>query len=862
MNENDIIKLSNKSVEETLLFYETTMSGYSQEKVSELLDIYGENVISTKKEKFKLKIFFDSFLNLFNGLLLFVVIVSFFTDVAFTNDKNWATIIILLSIILSSGLIQFVQELRSHISLRDLKNIVKNTTAVIREGKVIEIDLKEVIVGDIIKLSAGDIIPADLRIIQSKDLFISQSTFTGESEPLEKKAISFESNNILDLENICFLGTDVISGTGIGIVFATGDNTYLSKMTIHIEDEVIETSFDKGIKKVSSLLIKATLVLTPIVFLINYFFKGSPLTAFLFAITVAVGTTPELLPMVINSNLAKGLINMSKRKVIVKNLHSIQNLGAIDTLCTDKTGTITEDKIILDEYLNIFGKEDMTVLKYSYLNSSFQTGLKSLLDIAIINRAKENDLEKHLEEYKKVDEIPFDFERRRMSVVLETESKEKLLITKGATEELLSISKYVLINGKKIKINESLENDIKEVSINLNKRGLRVITVAIKEKDIGGVDSFSIKDEDDLIIVGFVSFLDPPKESAKEAITLLKQHGVNTKVITGDNEYVAKNVCEQVGIETTYSLTGDDIKNMSDEELEKEVEKTTLFSKISPIEKSRIIKALQNNDHVVGYMGDGINDALALKISDVGISVDTGVEIAKETANIVLLEKNLLVLEEGIVEGRKVFANIMKYLNMSISSNIGNMLSFIVASIFIPFLPILPIQILFQNLLYDISQLGVSLDRVDQEYIKEPKRWNVNGMLRFALWFAPVSSIFDFLIFTILWVYIGANTIANQAIFQSGWFMMGVVSQTIIIFVIRTKKVPFLKSKSSKVLIFLSFLISMLGLLLPYLNVGKLIGLVPLPIVYISALFLVMIMYITFTEFIKILYIKKYGEWY
>lgn len=644
MKEKDIINLSKTSSNEILLKHNTTINGYSNELANSLLDKFGLNIIKNKKEKTKLKLLFEAFNNYFNALLLVVGIVSFFTDVIFSDNPSYLTPIVLLIIILLSGIIQFIQELRSQISLNKLKDMVINTTAVIRSGIEQEIDIKNIVVGDIIKLSAGDIIPADLRILESKDLFLSESTFTGESNPVEKFDKGNNSNNILELNNICYLGTDVISGTGIGIVIATGSDTYLSKITESIEENIVETSFDKGVKAVSKLLIKMTLVMVSLVFIINLIGKGNPLLAFIFALTVAVGTTPELLPMIINSNLSKGMINLSKKKVIVKNLNSIQNLGAIDVLCTDKTGTITEDKIILDEYLDVYGNKDQSILKYAYLNSYYQTGLK-------------------------------------------------------------------------------------------------------------------------------------------------------------------------------------------------------------------------NNGHVVGYMGDGINDAPALKEADVGISVDTGVEIAKETANIVLLEKNLLVLEEGIVEGRKVFTNIMKYLNMSISSNVGNMISFIIASIFIPFLPILPVQILIQNLLYDISQIGISFDNVDQSYTKKPKKWDISNIFRFTVWFGPVSSIFDFLIFYILWYVIGVNTIGTQAIFQSGWFVMGIVSQTIIIFVIRTKQIPFFKSKPSLLLLSLSILISIIGIMLPYLRVGTYFGLVQLPMVYICLFVLVMILYMLFSEFIKYVYIKFYDEW-
>lgn len=859
--EKDLIKYSKKNNEEILKEFKTNKNGYSNKRARDLLDSYGMNITNKEEKNVKLKLFIKAFANYFNALLFSIIIISIFTDVIYSDVNDFTNIIVLSAIILISSLTQFIEELKSHTSLKELKEIVKNTTRVVRDNKEYEVPLETIVPGDIIKLSAGDIIPADLKILESTDLFISDSAFTGESLPVEKRKTSKETNNIFELENILLLGSDVISGSATAIVIKTGFDTHLSKIEDSLEKTNNETSFDIGIKSISLLLIKITLFMVPLVFSINYFKVGDLKTAFIFSLTVAVGTTPELLPMIINSNLAKGLINMSKKKVIVKNLSSIQNLGAIDILCTDKTGTITEDKIVLDEYLDIYGNEDLEVLKYAYLNSYYQTGLKNLLDLAIINRANKHDLNNELNIYKKVDEIPFDFERRRMSVVLK-ENNKRILVTKGAAEELLSISKYVMHNNKRIKITDKIKKDIYKVSSDLNKKGLRVITVALKDKDIKDEFTFSEKDEKDMTIIGFVSFLDPPKESAKDAINLLKQHNVITKVITGDNELVAKSVSNKVGLNTTYSLTGEEIINMSDDELRKRVDETTLFSKVAPLEKARILRALKDNGHVVGYLGDGINDAPALKEADVGISVDTGVEIAKETADIVLLEKSLLVLEEGIIEGREVFANIMKYLNMSISSNVGNMISFIAASIFIPFLPILPTQILIQNLLYDFSQLGISFDNVDEEDLLKPKKWNVDNILKFTIWFGPLSSIFDFIIFYVLWTVIGANSIGTQALFQSGWFIMGVVSQTIIIYIIRTRKVPFYKSKPSNLLLFLSILISIIGVILPYLSIGKLIGLVPLPYIYIFIFIIVMTLYMLLTEIVKIYYLRKYKELY
>ncbi len=858
----NLINYSKMKEKEILNHFNSNLNGLSYKNVNKIFSKIGPNKINDQDYFSSLALLKKVLLNPFNILLIIIIIISFFTDIIFSQSNDYATIIILTFIIVISSLMHFVQEFRSQKSLTNLKRLIINTTAVIRESRVKEIPLEEVVIGDIIKLSAGDIIPADMRILSCRDLFVSQSSFTGESEPVEKFPHNInKDNNVFDVSNICFLGTNVISGSAKAIVIATGSNTYLGKMSKTIVKNDQKTAFDIGISKVSWLLIKITLIMTPLVFFINIFTKGHPLTAFIFALTVAVGTTPELLPMIVTSNLAKGSISMSKNKVIVKNLNSIQNLGAIDVLCTDKTGTITEDNIVLDEYLDVYGNENKGVLKYAYLNSHFQTGLKNLLDKAIISRAVKNKLTLVLSNYKKIDEIPFDFNRRRMSIILEKNNKEKVLITKGATEEILAISSYLEHDGKIIKIKGNLREKIAKVATRLNKKGLRVIAVAKKDIFLRDASLFAKEDENKMVLLGFVSFLDPPKASAKEAIRLLNEYGIKIKVITGDNELVAKNVCSQVGIKTINSLTGNDIELMTKKELLKKINKVTLFSKIAPLQKAYIIRLLKEKGHIVGYMGDGVNDAPALIEADVGISVDSGVEIAKETANIILLEKSLLVLEKGIIEGRKIFANIMKYLNMAISSNVGNMISVIVASILLPFLPLLPIHILIQNLLYDFSQTGIPFDKVDHNYLKKPRKWIATNITRFTFWFAPLSSIFDLIIFAILWYLIGANTISNQSLFQSGWFMMGIISQTLIIHIIRTEKLPFFKSLASPIIIFTTIIISVIGFILPSAKFGSVIGLVTLPKIYLFWLLIVIIAYMLAAELIKSIYIKKYKDW-
>ncbi len=857
-----IINYSKMDKGTLLKHFKTSEKGYTTKKAEEIREEFGINEIKNKNDDANLKLLLKAFLNPFVILLFFIILISIFTDIVFSKQNEYSAIIILTIIILISVFLHYIQDLKSKKSVTELKAMVSNTTAIMRNSMVRELPLEEVVPGDIIKLSAGDIIPADVRIIDSKDLFLSQSTFTGESIPIEKfSTILEDTNDIFDLNNICFMGTNVQSGSATAIVIATGKNTYLGHMSKTMLKPKEATAFDRGINKVSWLLIKITLVMVPLVFLINAITKGDIFLAFVFAITVAVGITPELLPMIVTSNLAIGSVNMSKRKTIIKDLNSIQNLGAIDILCTDKTGTITEDKIVLNQYLDIHGKEDIRILKHAYLNSYFQTGLNNLLDEEIIKKAHHHLVDGIKKYYKKVDEIPFDFERRRMSIVLENKEGTTELITKGAPSETIAICKYAEYDGKIIEIDDILRTKVKALTKNLSAEGLRIIALARKNDNISVIGSFSVKDESDMILMGFVSFLDPPKVSAKPVIKLLQQYGVKVKVITGDNELVAKKVCSEVGIDITNTLTNKDIENMDDEELLERVEKTTLFSKISPLEKARIVRLLQNKGHTVGYLGDGINDAPALIQADVGISVDTGVEIAKESADVILLEKNLLVLQHGITEGRKVFANIMKYINMATSSNIGNMISVLFASIFIPFLPMLPIHILVQNLLYDLSQTSIPFDNVDDDYLKKPRKWETKNMFRFIAWFGPTSSIFDFLTFAVLWYIIGATAIQDQALFHSGWFIMGLISQTLVIHIIRTDKFSLIKSKASSIVIIATLLISIIGLLIPYTPIGSALQLVPPPVTFLFWLIILLAGYFFTTHLIKIIYIKRYKEW-
>jgi Mg2+-importing ATPase len=843
-------------------FNTTAENGFNTEYAEELLKKNGLNKVENEDTEKWYSLLLKSFIDPFSIILMIIIIVSIFTDILLVEQNSYSKIIILGVIILISGLIHFTQDMRAKRSMNKLKNMVSNTTAIIRDGTIKEISLEEIVVGDIVDLSAGDIIPADLRIISCKDLFVSQSALTGESEPIEKYDVNTKgTEEIFELENICYMGTNIVSGAATAIVIKTGKDTYLGKMSKTMTQKREETAFDKGIKKVTWLLIKITLIMVPIVFVINILTKGNILDSFIYSMTIAVGITPELLLVIVTSNLAKGSIEMSKKKTIIKDLNSIQNLGAMDILCTDKTGTLTQDRIVLQEYLDVYGNEDMRVLRHAYLNSHFQTGLKNLLDIAIINKAKENNLEGILENYIKVDEIPFDFVRRRMSVVIRDKNGKEQLITKGATEEILNICKYAELNGQVLEVNADLHDKIMEIAKKLNTRGLRVIAIAQKNEEVQNSEIFDIADESDMILIGYVAFLDPPKESAGRAVKALREYGVNVKVITGDNELVAKKVCYEVGIDTTFTLNGKQIEEMTEDELKRKVEETTLFAKISPIQKANIVKVLQDNGHIVGYMGDGINDAPALIQADVGISVDSGVEIAKEAADIILLEKSLMVLKDGLEEGRKVFCNIMKYLKMATSSNVGNMISVLFASIFLPFLPMLPIHILLQNLLYDFSQAGIPFDNVDVDYLKIPRKWETKGISKFIWWFGPISTFFDLVTFAVLWFIIGANSIAEQALFQSGWFVLGLLSQTIIVHVIRTGKTPIVESRPSAVLFSLTLIISIIGVAIPFTELGNILGLVPLPKDYLLMLCVIMTGYIIVEEITKKLYIKVNKGW-
>ena len=865
-NEGNIKKFGAASGQDVLSSFGTDKSGFSSESATSLLKKYGMN-LATRKEKASIfNMLASSFLNPFSMILLVIMAVSVFTDIIMAHENDYSKIIILSVIILISGATDFVQGLKSRRSMEALLSMVSNTAHVMRDGKLTEINVSEVVPGDIVKLAAGDIIPADIRIIENKDLYVSQSTLTGEAIPVEKFAGEESGDkNIFELRNICFMGTNVVSGSATAVVLSTGKNTYFGSMSRSMQSVKGPTAFDTGIKKVTKLLLTITGIIVPLVFVINLFMKGfstaNILNSLVYSIAISVGITPELLVVIVTTNLAKGAIAMSKEKTIVKDLNSIQNMGAMDVLCTDQTGTLTQNKIILERYLGVDGKEDINALKYAYLNSCMQTGLNNLLDVAIIDCADKNGLNGLLEKYKVIDEVPFDFNRRRMSVVLEEADGGKLLVTKGAVAEILSVCGSVELNGESREIDEDIRSRITETADRLSADGLRVIAIACKNEGIHGVGVFGVQDECDMRLVGYVAFLDPPKESAKRALEAIRRYGVSVKIITGDSELVARKICGEVGLDTRFMLTGKQLETMDPKEMKSKVEETSIFAKISPLQKAEVVRILKANGHTVGYMGDGINDAPALVESDVGISVDSGVEIAKESADIILLEKDLMVLHKGLIQGRRIFANIMKYLKMSTSGNVGNMISVMFASISLPFLPMLPIQILLQNLLYDLSQIAIPFDNVDEDYLLTPKVWEVSGLRRFIAWFGPVSSVFDLLVFAILWYAIGANAIPKQAVFQTGWFVFGLVSQSLVVHSLRTGKIGIIQSNASAPLIASTLAVACMAVLIPFTSLGGFSGMTALPKVYFIYMLLLVALYFVTTEIVKRLYVHIYKSW-
>ncbi|MFZ3323231.1 MAG: magnesium-translocating P-type ATPase [Usitatibacter sp.] len=872
-SEKELLEIGRLTPDETLAHLDSSYDGLLDRDADERLEIFGLNAVAQETHKHPFRAFLDVFLTPLPLLLLVLAGLNYAT-----GEVSGAVVIAL--IVFLSSTFAFVQEYRSSKAAERLKAMVGTTVTVLRKDKRLgvpdevskhfpvtlkvkgsekrEVPLTHVVPGDIIQLSAGDLIPADVRILQARDLFVNQASLTGESLPVEKFAAAVTKrvmNTALELENLAFMGTNVVSGTALAVVAMTGRRTYFGGIAADVTGQRQLTSFDKGVQRFIWLIIRFMLVMVPLVFVINGFTKGDWLEAFLFAVAVAVGLAPEMLPMIVTINLAKGALAMANKKVIVKRLNSIQNLGAMDVLCTDKTGTITQDHVILERHVDVYGNESEHVLEYAYLNSFYQSGLKNLLDKAVLEHVEIAGRVKNEDRFAKVDEIPFDFQRRRMSVVVAEKGGPHLLICKGAVEEVFSACSRAEQHGEIVALEEGHHDELMKLTQDYNEEGFRVIAVAYKE--FPADRPCSVSDESDLILAGYIAFLDPPKESARAALQALKDYGITVKVLTGDNDAVARNVCRQVGLEVDEILTGSAVEALSDDELATKVETVAVLARLSPAQKARVIKSLHSRGHVVGFMGDGINDGPALKIADVGISVDTAVDIAKESADIILLEKNLLVLEQGVIEGRKVFGNIIKYIKMGASSNFGNMFSVLGASAFLPFLPMAPVQILVNNLLYDFSQTTVATDEVDDEYLRKPRQWDISNIGRFMLFIGPISSLFDYVTFGVLLYYFGAW--GNEALFQTGWFVESLLSQTLIVHVIRTGRIPFIESRPSFPLLVTTLAICIFGVWLPTSPLAGALGMTQLPHAYWLALLGILGAYMLLTQLVKSWLIRKFG---
>lgn len=884
--------------QETLGYLNTTLCGLEPGKVEENRSEYGSNKVTREKKKTLPQRLAGAFINPFTAILFCLALVSSFTDMIFPHfslfgcvpkDFDCLTVVIILTMVFLSGTLRFVQESRSGNAAEKLLAMITTTCTVTRKGqKMAEIPLDEVVVGDIVHLSAGDMLPADVRILDAKDLFVSQASLTGESEPIEKIPMVNETRDaITDYTNIAFMGSNVLSGSASAVVVTVGDHTLFGSMASEVAHEAVETSFSKGVNAVSWVLIRFMLVMVPLVFVANGITKGDWLSAFLFGISIAVGLTPEMLPMIVTTCLAKGAVSMSKKQTIVKNLNSIQNFGAIDILCTDKTGTLTQDKVVLEYHLNVNGEDDLRVLRHAYLNSYFQTGYKNLMDVAIIQKTEEEeaddpqlvDLSEH---YVKVDEIPFDFARRRLTTVVQNRDGKTQMVTKGAVEEMLSICSFAECDGKVRPMTKELKSRILATVDDLNEKGFRVLAIAQKSNP-SPAGAFGVTDECDMVLMGYLAFLDPPKESTADAIKALKAHGVTTKILTGDNDKVTRTICKQVGLKVRNMLLGSDLENMSDQELAKAAETTDVFAKLTPDQKARVVSVFRENGHTVGFMGDGINDASAMKSADIGISVDTAVDVAKESADIVLLEKDLMVLEEGIIEGRKTYANMIKYIKMTASSNFGNMFSVLAASALLPFLPMESLQLIFLNLIYDLSCTAIPWDNVDEEFISVPRKWDASSVGSFMMWIGPTSSVFDWMTYIFMYFvfcplfvskgvlyndlashFAGADLVRMQtayvAMFQTGWFIESMWSQTLVIHMIRTPKLPFIQSHASAPLTLMTFTGIGVLTIIPFTTFGRMLGFVALPTAYFAYLIPCILLYMVLATSLKKAYVRHYGE--
>ena len=861
---SNLVSEANRPLEEIFKELRSSPEGLNQKEAKERLRKFGSNEIAHEKPPAWYDLVFSNFKNPFVVLMICLGIVSWFLE-------QYDSVVIIGCMVILSVFMRFIQEFRSNKAAEKLKALVSTKATVSRRSKLdspaknYEINIKHLVPGDIIHLSAGDMVPADVRLIASKELFVSQSTLSGESFPIEKEARQKGeengSGNPLALSNICLMGTNVLNGTATAIVLTTNNKTYLGTLSLSIVGHRPLTSFDLGINRVTWLMIQFILIMVPCIFLLNGLTKGDWFQALLFSLAVAIGLTPEMLPMIVTANLARGAVRMSRSKVVVKQLNAIQNFGAMNILCTDKTGTLTQDQIILEKHMDAEGFENEEVLFYGYLNSYYQTGLKNLLDIAVLEKKEMEIKFNQGKDLPKIDEIPFDFTRRRMSVIVRKDSGTDLLICKGAVEETIAVCTHVKINDSITPITAEKKEALELIKNDLSEDGLRVLAISYKEIPSRTNEEYKIKDEEGLIFFGFLAFLDPPKLSAEKALAELKNYGVQIKILTGDNELVTQKICKWVHLENTGTLLGPQMDQLSEEELKVAVEKATIFAKLTPLQKSRIISILKLNGHTVGFLGDGINDAPALREADIGISVDTAVDIAKESAGIIMLEKDLLFLASGVIEGRKTFGNIIKYIKMALSSNFGNVFSVLGSSVLLPFLPMLSVQILLQNLLYDFSQTAIPFDEVDEEFLQKPRKWDPSGIAKFMIYIGPISSIFDYATFGVMWVVFSANIPEKQALFQSGWFIEGLLSQTLIVHMIRTQKIPFFQSCASIPLLLTTFAIMLIGICIPYTVIGSSIGLVPLPGSYFYWLLLILISYCLLTQGVKVWFIRRFHYW-
>ena len=846
--------ISTKDKNEILKEYNTTDdSGLNSKQVEELLEKNGQNVVVKRENKGPLSFLVKSFNDKFIYILIVLAIIDFVLA-----DKLGAFIIIGIAIV--SALIKFVQEYSTYKFNKKLEQNIFTTTTVLRNKKAKEIRIENVVIGDIIELNAGAIIPADVRIIESKDLFLNQSVFTGESVLVEKTTESSEAKEIFSINNICLMGSSVVSGSAKAVVVETGFNTYLGRMSKNLNNKKEKTNFEKGMDGITKLLIRYMIVVSIFVFVIYAFIRHDYIEALLFALSVAVGITPSMLPMIVNVNLTKGTKTLAKKKTLVKNSESIQNLGAIDVLCTDKTGTLTKNKITLQKYINVMGEEDLDILKYAFVNSYYGTGIKNLVDRAVIAYGNEHKIRDVLNEYTKVDEIPFDYTRKRMSVVVKYENDYKM-ITKGAIEEILKCCKNVKYKDQIIELDEKLIKQIEVNANNLSNIGMQVIALAEK-KEYPGAENFNSESETEMTFVGYVAFLDPPKKGVKETIIKLKKAGVKTKILTGDNAYATKNICNIVGLRSDNIIIGSQLDEMSDEELKEKIEEVDVFARLNPLQKERVVKLYKENGHVVGYMGDGVNDAPSLQVSDVGICVDSATAIAKEASDIILLKKSLDVIYDGVMEGRKVYGNIIKYMKMALSSDFGDVFSIVISSIFLPFLPLLPIQMLIQDFLYDISQVAIPYDDVDKEFLEKPKKWDTSGLGRFMKVMGITSSVIDVLAFLGFWFLFGYNCEAKQSWFQTAWFVECLISETMIIHYIRTSKIPFVESRPNKLLL-ISTIMTIVGTIVTPIILHSVasFNFVILPLKYYAFVLVLLVVYTVLVQIVKKRYIKKYNEW-